>query len=193
MKLLRNALLSTAFFACGTNAGFNYPYSNNSNVILNNAARDSVEGQATSIVRASEDGGSYQNYTFHTPALGDRDFSHIHSSGENTWRHMGVDIWESYDSRVVSNTTDVKAVGDGLVIAKSYGVSPFGRALIVVHPQAGKNNSDIYSLYLHMANSTNFKSIQVGQYVNHNQVIGDISRTGAAGTISHLHLELRFS
>ncbi|MCJ8268589.1 MAG: M23 family metallopeptidase [Psychrosphaera sp.] len=183
MKKTQLTTLLLAGLSVNAFADFPYPYSNHSNVRLANAAKASIGSQSSTTKKINS-----SNYTFYAPALGDRKFGW---TGDG-WRHMGEDIWESYDFRKKNYDKPVYTVGEGIVISKSYGVSPFGRAFVILHPKAGQNSQDIYSLYLHMYNDSHFSNIKIGQYVAQGDRIGTIGATGAAANVSHLHLELRY-
>lgn len=124
--------------------------------------------------------------TCYSPALGDREFGFILSGH---LRHMGVDIWESYDSNTANFDKGVYSVAEGIVVSKSYNHKGFGNGLIILHPRAGKDGKDLYSLYLHMVEDSHFKNIYVGKYIPSQTRIGTIGKTKTE--VSHLHLELR--
>jgi hypothetical protein len=101
--------------------------------------------------------------------------------------HLGVDI-------LAREGTPIHAMADGIVhdvIDSSRGTNfnTLGYMVIIRHPRLGRNNTDLYSLYLHMKNAP---SVGETDSVNTGDIIGYIGKTGASGGTPHTHFEIRY-
>jgi len=107
------------------------------------------------------------------------------SWGQRT--HFGVDI-------LANSGTQIHAMAGGIVqdVINSVSDTNFnslGYMVIIKHPRLGRNNGDLYSIYLHMRDAP---KVNKGNLVYAGDVIGLIGATGAANGTPHTHFEIRY-
>lgn len=108
---------------------------------------------------------------------------------DNPYRiHHGIDIPNPVGE-------SVRAAGSGTVVwtadgrqddAPMFQNSPSYGNVIMIHHDFGYRGKSIYTLYAHLSSSL----VQIGQYVEANQVIGQVGDSGRV-TGPHLHFEVR--
>jgi hypothetical protein len=176
-------------------------YSNNSSLKLKDTAKYVVRPQFTVSKPYYDNDKKYYQST-----AGDLMFG---SQNRNDNYHLGVDIWETPHV----NNEGYNSSGDyvtlpipGILVAKASNDTVLGNALMFLHPNAGRNNKDIYSIFLHNAASNIHNNMVVGSFygarnisehrntIGYVTTIGSIGETGLAGDdgIAHLHYELRY-
>lgn len=196
---IKNTIISIALLSTfQSTANEPYGYSNNSGLQLSGTVRYVVRPQ-------SEVNNPNSNTTYYQNTAGDRMYGW--SRTWNSWHHMGVDIWESphmSNNNYTVLSDYVTLPMPGILIGKTRNHGTYGNGLIFLHPQAGRNNEDIYSLYLHNESGDLHNSMTVGSFygarvlsdglnrLGYVTAIGRIGATGDANGIPHLHYELRY-
>jgi hypothetical protein len=173
-------------------------FSNNSGVQLSGTARYIVRPQI------EVNNPNSTNTTYYQNTLGDLIFGTEINGG---YQHIAIDIWESphVNNENFNVTSDYLTLPmPGILIAKTNDHRTYGNGLIFLHPQAGRNNEDIYSLYLHNEAGNLHDSMTVGAFygarvlsdginrLGYVTAVGKIGMTGRANNIPHTHYELRY-
>lgn len=173
-------------------------YSNNSGVQLSGTARYVVRPQF------EVNNPNSTNTTYYQNTLGDLIFGTETNDG---YQHIAIDIWESphVNNENFNVTSDYLGLPmPGILIGKTRNHGTYGNGLIFLHPQAGRNNQDIYSLYLHNESGNIHNNMTVGSFYGARLIsdgnnrlgyvtgVGRIGMTGRANNIPHTHYELRY-
>lgn len=199
---MRFLILFVIFISTITFAGEPNGYSNNSGVSLQATAKYSVKPQKI-VSRPTNASSSI----YYQSTAGDRLFGWNGPVGSySNAYHMGVDIWESphyLNTGYIVNDDFVTLPMPGILIGKTNNDYSLGNALIFLHPSAGANDKNIYSVFLHNESGSIHNSMVIGafygaskmlsnmNYIGYVTTIGKIGGSGSAGGINHLHYELR--
>lgn len=101
--------------------------------------------------------------------------------------HFGADI-------VAACGKTIYPLTNGKVVKVTQGYSDgLGNAVMIRHPRLGKNENDMYTLYLHMEEAPNINGIAlaIGDEVYSGIPIGKVGSTGFANGVCHTHFEIR--
>lgn len=105
--------------------------------------------------------------------------------------HLGVDVKES---PVAGEDEPVHAMAAGTVVdvvsqTSDMDFKSLGYMVLIRHRGIGDGGANVYSLYLHLAESP---LVGKGSAVTKGQRIGSMGLTGAANGVYHTHLEIRY-
>ena len=127
-------------------------------------------------------------------------------SAEHNFTINGINDYSADNASITDENVvfrDITAAYDGYVVGhKSYStitalnVSMYGDFYLIKHPQAGTNDEDLYTLYLHMAHPSlvgdQRSTPNIGDYISKGDFLGIMYKGGTSSNrVIHLHYSVQ--